>query len=75
VTGCRRYIACKYINWKKIPCHAVHLNDMQTFEIALVENIQRESLTPLEEAKSFKTYVLDKGWGSIYELSSKIGEF
>ncbi len=45
---------------------------MQTFEVALVENIQRESLTPLEEANSFKIYVIDKGWGSIAELSSKI---
>lgn len=74
VAGCTRYLACKHLNWKKIPCHIVHLNDMQTFEVALVENIQRESLTPLEEAKSFKMYVLDKGWGSVSNLSSKIGK-
>ena len=42
----------------------LHLNDKQAFEISLVENIQRESLSPLEEAKSFKKYVPDKGWGS-----------
>ena len=74
VAGCRRYMACKILNWKKIPCHIVHLNDKQAFEISLVENIQRESLSPLEEAKSFKKYVLDKGWGSISNLSSKIGK-
>ena len=74
VAGCRRYIACKSLNWKKIPCHIVHLNDIQTFEMALVENIQRESLSPLEESKSFKMYVLDKGWGSISDLSFKIGK-
>ena len=74
VAGCRRYFACKSLNWKKIPCHIVHLNDMQAFEIALVENIQRESFSPLEEAQSFKTYVLDKGWGSISDLSLKIGK-
>ncbi len=73
VAGCRRYMACKILNWEKIPCHIVHLNDMQAFEISLVENIQRESLSPIEEAKSFKKYVLDKGWGSISNLSSKIG--
>ncbi len=74
VAGCRRYMACKSLNWKKIPCHTVHLNDIQTFEIALVENIQRESLSPLEEAESFKMYVIDKGWGSISDLSFKIGK-
>ncbi len=74
VAGCRRYMACKSLNWKKVPCHTVHLNDIQTFEMALVENIQRESLSPLEEAKSFKVYVLDKGWGSISDLSFKIGK-
>ena len=74
VAGCRRYLACRSLNWKKIPCHTVHLNDIQTFEMALVENIQRESLSPLEEAKSFKTYVLDRGWGSISDLSLKIGK-
>ena len=74
VAGCRRYLACKSLNWKKIPCHIVHLNDIQTFEISLVENIQRESLSPLEEAKSFKLFVIDKGWGSITNLSLKIGK-
>lgn len=74
VAGCRRYMACKSLNWKKIPCHTVHLNDIQTFEMALVENIQRESLSALEEAESFKMYVLDKGWGSISDLSFKIGK-
>src|SRR6185437_2885863 len=74
VAGCRRYMACKILNWKKIPCHIVHLDDMQAFEISLVENIQRESLSPLEEAKSFKKYVIDKGWGSISNLSDKIGK-
>jgi ParB family chromosome partitioning protein len=67
-------MACKSLNWKKIPCHTVHLNDIQTFEMALVENIQRESLSALEEAESFKMYVLDKGWGSISDLSFKIGK-
>ncbi|HEY6535165.1 MAG TPA: ParB/RepB/Spo0J family partition protein [Candidatus Nitrosocosmicus sp.] len=74
VAGCRRYMSCKILNWKKIPCHIVHLNDKQAFEISLVENIQRESLSPLEEAKSFKKYVIDNGWGSISNLSSKIGK-
>lgn len=74
VAGCRRYLACKSLRWKKVTCNIVHLNDMQTFEISLIENMQRRSLSPLEEATAFKAYVFDKGWGSITELSSKIGK-
>lgn len=74
VAGCRRFLACKSLKWKKIPCHIVHLDEAQTFELALVENIRRKSFTPLEEANAFKMYVADNGWGSIAELSKKIGK-
>ena len=72
VAGCTRYLACKSLNWRKIPCHIVHLNEMQTFEVTLIENIQRKSITPLEEANAFKQYVFDNGWGSVADLASKI---
>jgi ParB family chromosome partitioning protein len=71
VAGCTRYLACKLLNWRKIPCHIVHLNEIQTFEVTLIENIQRKSLTSLEEANAFKTYVFE-GWGSISDLASTI---
>ncbi|PWU81072.1 MAG: hypothetical protein DLM72_08835 [Candidatus Nitrosopolaris wilkensis] len=74
IAGCRRYLACKSLGWKQITCHVVQLNDMQMFEVSLIENIQRKSLTPLEEANAFRTYVCDNGWGSIAELASKIGK-
>ncbi len=74
VIGCRRFLACKYLKWKKIPCHTVHLNDLQSYEVSIVENIRRKSLTPLEEAKAFKIYVSDNGWGSVTKLASRIGK-
>jgi ParB family chromosome partitioning protein len=74
VAGCRRYLACKSLGWKEIPCQVVQLNDMQAFEVSLIENIQRKSLSPLEEANAFRKYICDKGWGGISELSSKIGK-
>jgi ParB family transcriptional regulator, chromosome partitioning protein len=40
---------------------------------SLIENIQRYSLEPLEEARAFRNYVLETGWGGISELASKIG--
>ncbi|MDR4489786.1 MAG: ParB/RepB/Spo0J family partition protein [Candidatus Nitrosocosmicus sp.] len=73
VAGYRRFLACKSLKWKKVPCHIVHLDDAQSFEVTLTENIRRKSFTPLEEATAFKIYVADHGWGSIRELSKKIG--
>lgn len=74
IAGSRRYLACKSLGLKKIACHVVELDDRQMFEVSLIENIQRKSLTPLEEATAFKTYVSNNGWGSIADLSSKIGK-
>ena len=74
VAGYRRFLACKSLHWKKIPCHIVNLDDIQTFEVAMVENIRRKSFTPLEEANAFKIYVSDKGWGGVTDLSNKIGK-
>ena len=74
VAGYRRFLACKSLHWKQIPCHIVNLDEMQTFEIAMVENIRRKSFTPLEEANAFKIYVSDKGWGGVTDLSNKIGK-
>ena len=74
VAGCTRYLACKSLHWRKIPCHIIHLNEMQMFEVALIENIQRKSISPMDEAKAFKRYVVDNGWGSVSELAAKIGK-
>jgi ParB family transcriptional regulator, chromosome partitioning protein len=74
VAGNRRFQACKTLGWKKIICHIVELSDKEAFEISLIENIQRKSLNPIEEAQSFKKYVDSLGWGGISELASKIGK-
>ena len=74
VAGYRRYSACKKLGWKKIPCQIVDLTDRQAFEISIVENVQRKTLNPLDEAKAFKKYVYDNGWGSASELATKLGK-
>jgi ParB family transcriptional regulator, chromosome partitioning protein len=73
VSGCRRYTACKALGWKKITCVVIEADDKEAFEVSLIENIQRSSLEPLEEARAFRKYVLETGWGGISELASKIG--
>jgi len=74
VAGNRRFDACKNLGWKKIICHIVELNDKESFEISLTENIQRKNLDPIEEARLFEVYVSKLGWGGISELASKIGK-
>jgi ParB family chromosome partitioning protein len=74
IAGCRRYKACRKLGLRKIICHVVELDDKSAFEISLIENIQRRSLDPIEEARAFKGYVDDRGWGSLTELASKISK-
>ncbi|AIC16444.1 ParB/RepB/Spo0J family partition protein [Nitrososphaera viennensis] len=74
VAGNRRFTACKALGWRKIPCYVLDLDDKAMFEMALIENVQRKTMTPLEEAESFRRYVEEKGWGSVAELASRIGK-
>lgn len=53
VAGERRWRAAQYIKLKQVPCIVRELSDEQTAEIAAVENINREDLSPIEEAKAF----------------------
>jgi ParB family transcriptional regulator, chromosome partitioning protein len=74
VAGNRRYEACKRLSWRKITCHIVELNKKESFELSLIENIQRETLNPIDEARAFKMYISDFGWGGVSELARKIGK-
>ena len=74
VAGNRRFDACKALGWRKIACHIMDLVDKDAFEITLIENIQRKNLQPLDEARAFKIYVTDFGWGGITELASKVNK-
>ena len=74
VAGHRRFYACKSLRWRHIPCKIREMNDKQAFEIQLTENIQRKSMSALEEAEAFRKYVQDLGWGGITELAKKIGK-
>jgi ParB family chromosome partitioning protein len=57
-----------------MPCHIVELDVKKAFEYSLVENIQRQTLSAVEEAEAFKIYVADFGYGGISELARKIGK-
>ena len=58
----------------RIPCHIVELDDREAFEVSLVENVQHETMNPIDEARAFKRYVDDYGYGGVSELARKIGK-
>ena len=74
VAGCRRYLACKKIGKRKIACQITDLDDKEAFEVSIIENVQRMTLESLDEAKAFRTYVTDYGWGGVSELAAKLGK-
>lgn len=75
VAGCRRFSAIKSLGRKELlPSEYIirEIDDKTAFEISLLENLQQESMTPQEQAKAFKIYCEEKGWGSASELADKI---
>ncbi len=54
VAGERRYRACRMAGITEVPVIIRELSDTETMELALIENLQREDLTPLEEALGYQ---------------------
>lgn len=54
IAGERRFRAAAILKLKNIPAIVREVNDVDMLEIALIENIQREELNPIEEAKAFE---------------------
>lgn len=61
VLGERRYRAAGRLGLEKVPVQIVDADDVRAFQMALVENIQREDLGPLEEADAYRRLVEDFG--------------
>ncbi|MDO4962947.1 MAG: ParB/RepB/Spo0J family partition protein [bacterium] len=73
IAGERRVRASKLANVSKIPAIIRNLNDEQMMEIALLENLQRENLSAIEEAVAYKT-MIDKLMLTQDELAKKVGK-
>lgn len=74
IAGHRRFYACKLLRWKKIPARVISFSDKDAFEIQLVENMQRMTMDPIEEAEAFRKYILDYGWGGVSQLAKVISK-
>lgn len=73
IAGERRYKASVLAGKDTIPAIVTDLNDKDSAEIALIENVQRQNLTPIEEAVSYKK-ILDMGYMNQSELATKLGK-
>ena len=61
IAGERRWRASRMAGLAEVPVRVLEADDRRTAELALVENLQREDLNPIEEAKGYKTLMEDYG--------------
>lgn len=73
IAGERRFKASKLAGKATIPAIIVEYNDKESIELALLENIQRQELTAIEEAIAYRR-ILDMGYITQEELAKKTGK-
>ena len=61
IAGERRWRASRMAGLKEVPVRVIEADDKTTAKLALVENLQREDLNPIEEAKGYKALIEDYG--------------
>ncbi len=72
IAGERRLRAAQAIGFTEVPVRVVDFNDQQVLEAALVENIQRADLNPIEKAHGFRDY-LDRFQMTQEQLAQRLG--
>jgi len=73
VAGERRLRAAKMAGMQIIPAIIRYLGDRDALELALIENLQREDLTPIERATAYRNYLEEFG-GTVDDLAKRLGE-
>jgi ParB family chromosome partitioning protein len=73
VAGERRWRASRQAGLETIPALIEEIDDDTALEIAIIENLQREDLTPLDEAAMFDKMIHEHGY-SIRKLADKLGK-
>ncbi len=61
IAGERRWRASRLAGLTEVPVRVIEADDRRTAELALVENLQREDLNPIEEAKGYKLLIEEHG--------------
>jgi ParB family chromosome partitioning protein len=70
IAGERRWLAAQRAGLHEIPVTILDLNDAESLEVAIVENIQRDDLNPIEEAKGYK--ILNEEFNYDHDSISKL---
>lgn len=73
VAGERRWRACRIAGLAKVPVVIKELTDTETMEIAIIENLQREDLNPIEEAEGLQA-LIDKCGYTQEEVANSVGK-
>lgn len=73
ISGERRLRASKLIGLQKVPCIIIDDKD-RAAEIALIENIQREDLHPVELGDALNALLAKSNWGDVTKLADKLGK-
>ena len=73
IAGERRWRAAQQAGLKEVPIFSHDLDDEAAFEAALVENLQREDLNPMETARAFQRLVDDYGYTQ-ETIATKVGK-
>jgi ParB family chromosome partitioning protein len=72
IVGERRWRAAKLAGLSQIPAVVREATDAQSLELALVENLLREDLNPMEEAEAYQRLLAEFGWTQ-EELAQRVG--
>lgn len=73
ISGERRYRACRLAGMVEVPAYVRAADDQGMLEMAIVENIQRENLDPIEEAQSYQR-LIDECNLTQEQMSERIGK-
>jgi len=73
VAGERRFKAACLAGFQKVPCIVQNYSDEKSAEIALIENVQRENLTAIEEAEAYRA-LIDLTGLTQAQLASRVGK-
>lgn len=73
IAGERRWRAAKLAGLKEVPAVVIEADDRTVMELGLIENLQREDLNPVEEAKGYRV-LMDEYNMTQEELSQRVGK-
>jgi ParB family chromosome partitioning protein len=73
IAGERRWRACRLAGLTEVPVNIVEADDKAAAQLALIENLQREDLNPLEEARGYET-LMDRYGLTQEEVASSVGK-